>query len=512
MLAEQIIVAVACRAETVVMVKRAAIIMCVLLVWVPIWLTSDRANNNVSVAEVSNVLENGLVEWSQENAMYGRTTRDNMPWPLVRGYPTLGNIVNPDRVRILLLGDSFVTGVGLLDISMRPGPQIEDILNSKTASGIFEVTTLGIGGASTMTQAKWATFIKNNDIGGLLSYEGSSASPKHRVEVERALLVDFDVVVLVYVDNDVVASDNDLWLDYEPHGLLGEEYQKVLRREKENPHEQQYQEAIDILHESFPGIPKLVYQAPWASGEAGDVSGFVERGFQLVPRTHLTEIIDQHSRSDLMANPGDNHPGYAMQQAISMDIAAEIMQTLPSERLQRASTVSNVAPRRLVVSSHPLHLEIEGSTAIREVKITHHDPTDLRKTCTYPYMYALFTCLNDSIVETLDDKTVEMQLTACRYLGKPYAGMVLDRFIVGRAELSILEALEQGLELRYYGYDPNGFPVNETIGTFKSGETADLTFDGGRRRGLIFTESAGSGCTTVRDLGDFSAILTLPTP
>lgn len=192
------------------------------LVWpiVGVWLVAaffvlrGREVRDDAVAITRTVAE-ASDSWWREDRYYDRA--NNARATLVQR-PQSGEETyeNPERIRVLLIGDSFTYGTGLRDMDRRLGSILETMLDDATAEGTFEVVTVAYPGASTFTQASW---LRKAREGARLS----DFLPEQRIGNAAKLHGPFDVLMVGYVENDVFPDGRDAKLD------IPEEYHAEVR-------------------------------------------------------------------------------------------------------------------------------------------------------------------------------------------------------------------------------------------------------------------------------------------
>lgn len=441
-------------------------------------------------------MEMGGSEWERENLYYMRTHNAQTEPPSF-GYQTSRPVHrNNNRIRIFVLGDSFTAGQGVLDLDARWPRVLEDELNRRTDEGTFEVVALAVGGASTITQAAWLENV-NFDSGrrGKLRLNGVAWDPK------------FDVTVIGYVNNDILAESGDpmaVGMDYPE--VPKEEWQDIIDGKKPNPQQRYFEEAVKRIGVLADGTIKMWAPLPWpghGSWDGAEVRGEFERaGFVAVPPRHSKALLEERPLEALIASPGDAHPNTALLRSFALDVADAILDEVPTDRVLRARSGSSAVERPLVSNHHPLHLEINQNQNLAHV--VAEDSIAVRERCDYPYtLYAVF-CSDGELRESFRGEDVPAQILPCIKMGTPYAQIMLNSNLRPGTEV-LVEMIEgPGFRLYGYGYDKDGFETHTDLGILRRGEGITVTIGAGNQTGIILTGMRAGGCPpTEMDLDGF---------
>jgi len=291
-------------------------------------------------------LEAAGEEWRVEGMFYAYQNAERGRGFLGAEQLASGEEGAPGSRRVLVLGDSYTFGTGLIDLDLRWPRQLEDMLRAEDEA--WRVSSLALGGASTFTQAEWLRAVQAGEWGTL------SRDP----EQARAELKDgIDVLVLGFVANDVLPG----WLDgSEPDYELED---RVLRGEVQNPYGAKWREALAKLAQA-PVERKIVMLLDFA--EPGRAYAeqlrpvFAELGFEVVNGYALAKRTGDLTVDDLIVHPADAHPGPAVLRAYAEDAARGILggQNRTASREGRHD-VSNVLPVASAVESG------EGTATVR---------------------------------------------------------------------------------------------------------------------------------------------------
>lgn len=301
--------------------------------------------------------------------------------------------------RVLVLGDSYTFGWGLMDIDHRWPKLLEDELRTATGDARFEVHALALGGSSTFTHAR---LLEDLDAGRLAAL---SSNPEITSLVGR-----FDALVLGFVANDVIpgtldgeAPDPDLESD-------------VLRNIRPNPYAEKWQSALRSVA-SFNTPVKLFvpldFTQPGVAYAAALRPFVTSLGFTTVPLPTLEHRLSLLDPSDLVVHPADAHPGPAVLDAYAKDVAAEILARVEHSTAHRSAPpppVSNALPTAVVVSATADGMRLDFPPA-----------AGLTVTCD-----DMFLCLADGSPFTLDEAATTPRVYPCAPIGAHHAYVGLD--------------------------------------------------------------------------------------
>jgi hypothetical protein len=230
------------------------------------------------------------------------------------------------RERVLVLGDSYTFGTGLQDLDLRWPKQLERELNR--GEDRYQVVSLALGGASTITQARIIEHIQKGDWEEL----------SWKNDIEGYFTEDFDTLVVGFVANDVIPG----YLDGEEPDYELET--RVLQGTQDNPHAEKWLNALATLAD-HPAKRKLIvlldFAEPGLSYAKKLVPLFETYGFEVVEREAVSAVVNEFEVNDLIVNPADAHPGPVMLRAYARDVARAIQQGRDSDESGRGGKVGN---------------------------------------------------------------------------------------------------------------------------------------------------------------------------
>lgn len=501
-----------------------------LLIAIPIvgvWLISalfvlrERENGDAVVA-VTRAVATASDAWWREDMYYGTT--NNRRFTLV-AEPQTGAVAyrNPERIRILLIGDSFTYGTGLRDMDRRLGYVLESMLDDATSDGTFEVVSMAYPGASTFTQAAWLRRILENEAPSQFVGSGMMGN------LEK-LLEPFDALIVGYVANDRLADRQDLQIE------IPEEYQAAVRRTHgETFILQRYVDAYQYFEETGVGVGRGIADGmptpndPYYPLAVQEIRSFlgnkpalvmplilttddqaeVGRGMIKFEKAGFTVINDETSATvrkaepvlQLMVTAVDPHPGTRLLQAYATDMSKAILSSIPNTRLAEAERGAIQSQRPLVSNYLPLELSIVESGG--ETEVAFDGEFEIERQCV-PHGkpgFPQITC--DGGVASMyggDGTEWSMQHTPCVPLGRTFAQVMFHKNY--RENIEIRLQTGESVQLYSIEYTPSGEELFFDIGTLTAGSTATLTGQGGSAggvRGIAISPTGaanGRGCTT----------------
>jgi len=507
-----------------------------LLIIVPIvgvWLISapfvlrDRESKDAVVA-VTRAVATASDAWWREDAYYVRV---NNRRATIIAEPQTGVVAyrNPERIRILLIGDSFTYGTGLRDMDRRLGYVLESMLNAATSDGTFEVVSMAYPGASTFTQAAWLRQILENKTS--VDFIGAST-----VKDIGHLLQPFDALIVGYVSNDRFTYQQDLQIE------IPEEYQAAVRRthgeasilqryvdayqylgemglsmgaavEKgtPTPNDPYYPLAVQEIRSFLANKPALVMPLILATDVLATVGrGEVGRGMDEFKKAGFTIINDETSAAvrqstpvlQLMVTAVDHHPGTRLLQAYATDMSKAILSSIPNTRLAEAERGAIESQRPLVSNYLPLELSIVDGGG--ETEVAFDGEFEIERKClpsSNSSGWHKITC-DDGVAAMYgrDGTEWSMQYTPCVPLGRTFAQVMFHKGY--RENIEVLLQTGEPVQLYSIEYTPSGEELFFDVGTLRAGGSATLNGHGGSAggvRGIAISPTAaagGRGCTT----------------
>lgn len=416
---------------------------------------------------------------------------------------------NPDRVKVLVIGDSFVWGHGIIDTDMRWPELLERRLNDATAPGMFEVTAFGSRGLSTLGQSQFFT-------------------------TERVDALDPDVVVLGYVENDPIPSGREAGLcasgaefcetfsleslpayhdciagrsggvgafvntvirplfahlavelaqracttndAYTTNAAI--RYNESLADPKKNPYWHLFVDAAATLRNAIGERPAVAIATPVdffddANGKALRV--LREAGWDVAPtpRTDRLGAVTQ-DRSVFHVLPSDRHPSAVLTTAYAADAAEYLLASLDPERLTQARAGA-VRPRATLISNTmPVTVKVSNDTG-SSATVAYTTP---RRSTVFPFT-------------TVDGRTLPDQFVPCAVAGRPFVQVTLNPGLPTGSRVEISLQGSGVVQLSTFGYDRSGGVVERVVGSLRPGKPLTVSTSA-QVTGLRF--GAGDGC------------------
>lgn len=414
---------------------------------------------------------------------------------------------NSNRVRVLVVGDSFTVGTGLRDLDARWPHRLERALDAATEPGTFEVVAFAQGGASVFTYASWLAELAD---GGDLGRYGSNS-------YRSALTEPFDVVVVGYVFNDPVPSDFlDAVVTDSVHTRVRERFGPDAVRERLDPvstsglaetldvdvlpNDKYVSAAIDTIASlASPAIPVF---APLPQHTFEDqlidrvAPRFADAGFVMVDPVATRALIGDHDVTELMVTAVDAHPNTALLSAYATDVAAAVLESLDPAQVEVAMSSAQPARRPDVSSFLPLHLDVAGD--LDGVVTVVSDPAQV--VCEPLTHFAGEIVCDPAEFVLVDGGAGPPQWAPCAALGHPFAqfGVAAEAANEAPLEVTLVLAADEGdgLWVASVGYDRAGFEVVELVAplSVRRPVVVDLTAE--RLSGFVVVDTT-AGCEPV---------------
>jgi lysophospholipase L1-like esterase len=496
-------------AGTVPVVRKRLLIVVILgCVWAPLawWVQSSdvvqQVERNEQVDQVNETLESSGAEWVREDLFYRvlhnvRTPHDKRP--LQR--PQFGErtYANPDRIRVLALGDSYGEGYGLTDSSVRWGERLEDEIDALTAPGASEVVVLAASGASSFTYAQWIEAVAARDQAGLNLSDEEMAS----------LGEPFDVIVVTHIANDVIAYGDDVVPGGPDSFIPVSEWSDVVSGKIDNPHWDAYQDVPARMAAAAQGAALVWHPVMGLAEPLSDVERlFRDAGFAVADAPAVVELMSRRSYAELMVHPQDHHPNPELHVAFATDLAAAVLDQLSSGRVEAATASAVPAQYPLVSNVLPTNVDVTTRATGTSTTIAVSSPNQL--TARWCGMQNTsrgeLRCSADGEPEyAVDGERVGALHSLCVPLDRPYIQVMLDRHLDDGTSVAVRNTGTVTLVPYSFGYDELWvvaiMPLAEGL---EPGQ--EMTFTTSReRRGVLFGVEGRTGCPL-----DADAVISLP--
>jgi len=489
---------------------RIGIALALVLAWVSFGMvrgTLDEARTSRQVAEV---LAEPQTLWEIEDLFIREMDQYwNQRHPFRERPFGREPMVGGERIRILVLGDSFTYGVGLYDRSTRLAVLLEQLLAERYGDGAFEVLDVTTPGISFFTHHERVVDMARRRDGG-----GPLPRPP------------FDLVIVGSYLNDHTPHPNDRILTDEDLPLLAEwspAWWKVVNGEAPNPYAAQLQrtsrEIVDLV------APAPVLWLPiWTPEGIEDVqwSDIADSGMVRLATPRQDRGLRELSPDVLMAHPLDSHAGPALNLLIAQDVLEAVPAHIPAERIREAQRAPTPPRRALFGAAAPFWLDVtagaEGRTTVRFdgsrppwCVDMEFDGRETKKVGTLDGVTGgarAIRCGEDNVqvYETVD-VTIPAYTAPCAWLGKPHAMLSVERT---RTPERITLTLRSGedLELWLRTGVLEGAPENRLVGKLRQGAKTRVTLEPGYNALLL--ARGGSCLDPASALGDFVVEISEP--
>jgi lysophospholipase L1-like esterase len=422
----------------------------------------------------------------------------------------------PAALRILVVGDSFVEGMGAEDLNRLVPYRLERLLNEQTHADAFRVVGVGMSGASLTDYAQWLSPEKvreiNPDLVVVLFYQ-NDALPRsitdavYNVDDDKQPSERFTMAVY----QDCVSGDRDRfgrlimstmarwypataeWImqGYCDETRLAREYgeatlDEVMRNPLVNPYIGEIEEAARQLVKNTGGVPVLA--VPMSSSDTFGSIYSLHRGYpDMLERSGMTVAQPRHYQrvDELYAtggfmkyavNPADGHFGPALADAFARTAAALVLETGIS-----VPPVSVTPPARRLVTNYLPSFAALQDISENEVLVGYTPPTSQGD-------------LERYVRGVRDGGKKVYSLAPCMRLVRPHVRVMLNPNVAeGRTvNVELVRSRVQTLAFTTIGYDSE---QNETIAPLRElrlGET--VTFPYREAMSGIMVATTEQGC------------------
>jgi lysophospholipase L1-like esterase len=436
---------------------------------------------------------------------------------------------NPDRVKVLVIGDSFIWGHGIVDTDMRWPELLERALNDATAPGTFEVTAFGSRGLSTLGQSQVFTAERFDAVDPdvvVLGYGENDPIPSGyedglcatgaefcREFSLESLPVYHDCIagrsggVAGFVDAVVrplfthlaaelsrrACSSND---SYTTNAAI--RYNESLADPTKNPYWHLFVDAASTLRTAVGDRPAVVVATPTDFFETANTKALQvlrDAGWEVAATPRTTRLgAATRDRSVFHVMPVDRHPSAVLTTVYAADTAEHLLSTLDRARVERARGGATRPAATLISNTMPVTVTVTGDTG-RSATVAYTRPD---RSTVFPFT-------------TMEGRSLPDQFVPCASAGRPFVQVMLDATLPAGTRVAVALRTTEPVQLSTYGYDRTGRVVETSVGALDPGKSLTVT-TGNQVTGLRFAAGAGCSLDQVLDMVPFTAELTARRP
>lgn len=478
---------------TIQSVTRRFIVAAALLLPIGIggWLLASpqRASD---VPAVLSAIGSGEETWARED-LYRSGLNQSRLQPVFRPQTAAVEHTNQNRIRVIVLGDSYTYPTGLVDLSAHWPTLLEERLNAETAPGSFEVVSVAASGASTYTLARWADDIQNYS---------PSASGANKSVIDERFAEKFDVLLVGAVSNDRFPGGYDPEIPEFLRGAaakIGYEdsskfryvesgAMKYLYFGEEDPNNDLYPYALEHLRSSFKDSKAFWIPLTYLETERGiqlrDKDLYESSGFISMQTENVEDLLASYSIEELMVTGVDPHPGTALLRAYAEDAAASILDNIEPERLELAKNTAGRAKRDAVSFYAPASgsLTVKSEDGSRG-KIVYTHSGSIEPCTVFSHNNATTACVGEKMIFKLPKQRntagggfveAAAQYAPCVSLGRPHAVLTLAYPIADISASLKSSAGNAPIDVYAISYDDEGFEVITGLVSLAPGGSKDL--------------------------------------
>lgn len=470
--------------------KRITLLASVLLLWLSVWVAYGRADGET--VKLVESLSRPDPAWARETLFLINSHLNRTPGMMPRGQFERPRHLNPDRIRVLVFGDSFSHGWALADPDANWPVLLERSLNESTKPGTFEVVVLARPGASAYDHGAWVAALQRGDRSLL-------KAPSSDIDL---LTEPFDVVVLGFLNNDRLPIDGPGTSTAFGRELVIDQdyYLELQTNRRENPYQEELKDALSQMRR-FAGTTPLLWaplEQRWPQSVIEENRAlYEEAGFIPVDMEATRTLHDRYQITELSVTSSDSHPSPALTKAYASDVAPAVLEQVQPERLKQAMNnavpveyhrISGVLPTWLDVEVHPTRSNVrvtlgtlDAATSFKHCGSNYSPRPELRQVCT----------ATDQYVE-ISGKRYPHQAFPCSMLGRPYLHIQTDPSHVGGVSVSVRTTDRTKVDVFAYGYGDDGFPLTEPLGVSGTGETLSIPAGAGLHGVFVASRSVMS--------------------
>jgi len=465
------------------------------LCWSGFWwfLRAEDVETKVDIAAVAARLADPDMVWARENTYYDVMNGQRLKAILVENQIRRPVTAAKDRVRVLVFGDSFTYGQGLTDLDARWGNQLQDMLNKQFGSEVFEIVVLARQGANMTTYGDWVRRLSSGDVAAFLSEPTKEYGSDLRSIDAARLQGPFDMVLLGFVDNDYLATEDDPYIPQEQLVKVPvEQWTEMAMGDIPNPNERFFLQALQEVRDFAEPAPFVLL--PLTAYDINTARAY--SNFRLVQDTGVTVASNQSQRAleekygldKLYVTSVDTHPGPAWQRAIAQDALRAVLATIPQNRI--AITQARKQPPAALLSNYlPTNLQVQTDQDSATVAYAGTDRASHPCSSTHFSFDRYSEC--DPPRFAAAGRKLLPQYVGCALVGAPYVQVMFDPTHIGtRVDFELVSA---GTVLHAYtiGYDQDGFYALQDLGELEPGRARSVEVSTTARGLLLATKQTG---------------------
>lgn len=480
---------------------KRGITLVIFLMWggLGLWIVGkdDAFTRSEAIETVNRELGNPGLVWAREDMHLNSLEMWRRPCPtcptgrLLGGETGLPEWDNPDRVRILTIGDSFAVGSGLFDANARWGARLEETLSKRHGDGNIEVVSIGESAVSAFAYTAWLEAIARDDYSWFTNDETGALRGK------------FDAIVIGHIGNDVVYSPGDEYLRVPDMQIIPWEQQTaIMNRDAANPNWEAYTKLPTRMAAAGGGAAMLV--APMYSNGVDEAFGdpriqplYEAAGFDVINMRLGAEWVKRAGPERSRVNPADLHPGHGFYAVASVDMADAIETAIGPTRIAQAKARGGEVRRPLIASHLSIGLKVTTGTKGVEASWDGNVWSPAPGICFYAGGRGEGSHLSCDTYYYQGSR-IPAQHLPCATLGRPH---MVFAFASNRRGTSTLEHRgENDTVLEVYGYRYGEVEIEiAPVARLAAGETGTIAVRGSAGFEGIFVAEAGKTTCEYRD-------------
>jgi len=428
-----------------------------------------------------------IAEWDRENTFinYNLFLKQGVG-PEITSLDERNDNLNPNGIKVLLIGDSFVWGDGVTDAGMTVGTRLQDELNSLTKPGAFNVISYGKAGASTYNHAEYYTKEKISTINPDVIVYGyyvndtvpnfnekmicldkslcNQFSPQTAPEYRNCISGDsnkFNKIVKNSVRKLYPSLANELIV--RNCDSIFQKLSKSKHTDEElwsdnsiNPWFPTWKKAVSIFASNTKGVPtymaQLYLNKPVLPNVKEIEKEFIANSIPVIPMPSALDKIYEVGSGPLSLNPVNGHSNSTLTKLYAKDIAQYLLANLQPSLIAKSQAQIFASKRNLVASILPVSVKLTQNTSSTSLLAVD----DFKESDSFPHLIA--------------GKPLPNQYVACTDLGYPHIQVNLNRFLTPgqRVIFSPNSKDNLNLTLGYYFYDKDYVSKYVEVGPLRS--------------------------------------------